>query len=143
MYENTITHEGIIEQITDEDLSVRLTRLPACGECHAKSLCSVPGADNSKMVIPGRHSGFSLGDRVYVSMAQSQGFKALLVGYFVPFIVVAITLTALSILQVQELVAGLISLATLIPYFFLIKIFRKKIESTLTFKVIKAGVQTS
>jgi len=139
MYGNTITHEGIIEQITDEDLSVRLTRLPACGECHAKSLCSIPGADTSQMVIPGRHSDLSRGDRVYVSIAQSQGFKAMLVGYFVPFVVVAITLTALSILHVREWVAGLISLGTLIPYFILIKVFRKRIESTLTFKVSKAS----
>jgi len=142
MYGNTITHEGIIEKVTDQDLLVRLTRLPACGECHAKGLCSVPGAEQNELVIQGRHREFNSGDRVIVSIARSQGFRALALGYILPFLLVVLTLSILTLFHLKEWLAGLMSLGMLIPYYILITVLRKRIEDSLTFKIIKASHNT-
>jgi sigma-E factor negative regulatory protein RseC len=139
MYGSTITHEGIIEQVTDEELSVRLTRLPACGECHAKSMCSVPGAENNELLVPGMYREFNHGDRVTVSIERAHGFRAVFLGYVLPFLLVVTTLSVLTFLHMKEWIAGLISLGILAPYYTMITILKKRIEDSLTFRVFKSS----
>jgi sigma-E factor negative regulatory protein RseC len=68
-------------------------------------------------------------------MAQSMGYAAVTLGYFIPFLIVILTLIILISFSVTELSAGLISLSVLAPYYTLMYIFRNKIDKKFTFTI--------
>ena len=78
-------------------------------------------------------SRFSNGDKVRIVLAQSLGFRALFLGYVLPFLLVLCTLLIVSALGNSELIAGLVSLAVLIPYYIGLKLFRGKLERQFSF----------
>ena len=54
------------------------------------------------------------------------GNKAILLGYFVPFILLISTLLILSAFGLPDWIAGLVSILILIPYFIIIYLYSGK-----------------
>ena len=76
-----------------------------------------------------------LPDNVVVLMKKSMGYGALFLGYVFPFILVITVLIILAALPVTELIAGLGSLAILIPYYLVLYFFRNRISNKFEFSV--------
>ena len=72
-------------------------------------------------------------EKVRVVLAQSLGFRALFLGYILPFLLVLTALLIASATVVSELVAGLISLSVLLPYYIGLKLFRGKLDRQFSF----------
>ncbi len=68
-------------------------------------------------------------------LKKSLGFKALFLGYILPFLLLVITLfTSLTITK-NEGLAGLLSVGVLLPYYLGLYFFRKKISNTFIFEI--------
>jgi sigma-E factor negative regulatory protein RseC len=78
------------------------------------------------------------GESVNLVMTQSMGNKAVILGYFIPFVLVLMTLLILSGL-LNELWAGLISLSVLVPYYIILSLFKDRLSKTFEFKIEPAG----
>ena len=131
----TITHEGLVIKVPgDGTAEVEIIVAEACGTCHAKSVCSAGKADTKTITVK---CGASItpGDHVTVVMQQSQGFRALTIGYIIPFIVLITAFVLCTIVGVGELVSALLSFAALGAYYFVIWLLRKKIEEKFEFKI--------
>ncbi|NQS88404.1 SoxR reducing system RseC family protein, partial [Patescibacteria group bacterium] len=87
-----IRHEGIIEEIDNQEITVRFLSNSACSECHAKSVCSVSDSPEKHVVIESSGYHYNTGDKVDIILARSLGFKALFLGYIFPFLTVFFTL---------------------------------------------------
>jgi sigma-E factor negative regulatory protein RseC len=70
---------------------------------------------------------------VTIRMKQSSGHIAVFLGYVMPLILLVAVLIILISLSVPELTAGLGALAVLIPYYFILYIFRNKISRKFIF----------
>jgi len=137
MYGRSITHEGVIEEISDKKLFIRLSRLPACSDCHAKGICSVPDSADGEVMVADRKNGIRKGDHVMVSITRSHAYRALIIGYILPFLLVLGTAILFSAFQAREWLTALLALAVLVPYYLLVRQLSARIERTFTFSVTK------
>jgi hypothetical protein len=72
-----------------------------------------------------------------VEVSKHLGLKAVALGYFLPFLFLLAVLVGLLAAGIPEMSAGLLSLGSLIPYYLLLYVFRKRIESNFTFSIKK------
>lgn len=127
-----INHDGIVKENCGKSVIVTISTSSACSGCHAKGSCNTFGNEEKMIEVEGSYN-VKPGDNVTVMMMQSMGYKALFLGYILPFFSVLATLITLISLNIRELTAGLVSLAVLIPYYFILALFRKKINEKFTF----------
>ena len=129
---NIIQHEGIVEKTDKGSVMVRITSVSACSGCHAEGSCSMTGKEDKLIMITGNYN-VSEGDCVTVMMRKSMGYRAVFLGYVLPFFSVLIMLVFLNSTGFSELTAGLLSLSVLIPYYALLFLIRKKIDKEFIF----------
>jgi sigma-E factor negative regulatory protein RseC len=131
-----IEHIGVIQQIEGSTAHVVFTVHSACNTCHAKGVCSVAGMEEKSVDVI--HDGsVRTGEKVKIVLRQSLGYKALLLGYLLPFLFVLSSLVVFTSFFDNEALAGIYSLAMLIPYYLIIYFFRKKIRRDFSFTIRK------
>ena len=114
---------------------VNIVSESACSACHAKGACSAADYQDKEVEITSFARNYTPGEQITVIFKQSQGFAALLWGYIMDFILVLTTLIIASVLLENELLAGLISLGTLIPYYSALYFFRNSINRIFKFEI--------
>jgi sigma-E factor negative regulatory protein RseC len=130
--DKNIEHEGIVRAADEKSVTVVLSPIAACSGCHSEKSCGMAGSEEKIVNIQGRFS-VKTGDRVVVTMKQSLGYSALFIGYLIPLIIVVVLLILLISVSVNELYAGLLSIAVLIPYYSGLFVYRKFIDKKFSF----------
>ena len=133
---NTIEHTGIVKSIEKNYVNIAILSHPSCSGCVASGVCDVSGK-SEKLIRAGSRIDLTPGDRVMVVMEQSLGYRALLLGYILPFITVLIMLITLTSLSVHELLAGLISIGSMAVYYLVIYLNKEKIGRKFSFTIKK------
>ena len=132
-----IEHEGIIDHIDGDVAHVKIESLSACASCHAKGACSAADQEEKYLHVPLKGATYRLGESVQVQVAKKLGIRAVALGYFYPFLVLMLVLITMIAAGIPELKAGTFALLSLVPYYLVIYLFRKRIESTFTFSLKK------
>lgn len=133
-------HEGTVASICGDTMIVRIVVSSACSGCAAKGYCTPSENKDRDIRVDGFSGDFVSGERVKVVMQQSLGFRALCIGYIIPFAVVLATLPAVYRVTGNELVSGLSALLILVPYYLIIKLLNRKITKVFGFTVQKINV---
>lgn len=136
MSEELVSHRGVITEIEPDIIRVCIIAESACAACHAKGFCSA--ADQKEKVIEARNrkpNNFKIGDSVQVTMKKVTGLKAVLYGYFLPFIMLILTLLIIYEITGNQAIAGLSALFILIPYYFALYLLREKLKSGFEFEL--------
>lgn len=128
----TIEHDGTVKKVDSNSVLVSISKSSACSGCHAEGMCGISGKQEKIVDVIGRYN-VSPGDTVTVLMEISTGYKAVVLSYLIPLIIVIAGLIALNSLSASELTAGLVSISLLVPYFLILYLFRKKINRSFTF----------
>ena len=125
----TISHEGIVTKITDDELEIKILAQSACAACHAKSACGM-GEQAEKMLTVPRPKGrdFALNQRVNIKMAIGQGNKAAVLAYLIPIVLLLAVLFVCLGLGLNEGLSALISIVALIPYYIILYLKRDKLK---------------
>ena len=137
MSNNVIEHRGRIDAIEGNCIKVHFISMSACSNCHAGSLCSASGMEKKEVEIIADSRRFQVGEEVNVLLRQSMGFKALFYGYVLPFILLVTALFLFSAIFQNEVVAGLLSLGMLLPYYLFVYHSKDHFQRTLTFDLKK------
>lgn len=132
-----IDHDGIIEHIEGDVAHVKINSESACAACHAKGVCSAADQEEKFLDVAMNGEQYNSGEIVKVMVTRRLGFKAVALGYFYPFLVLMAVLISLTLVGVEELKAGLFALLALIPYYLVLYLTRKRIESSFTFSIQK------
>jgi positive regulator of sigma E activity len=133
--EETITHEGMVLKAPgDGTAEVEIFVAEACAGCHAKSVCS-PGKSDTRIITVKSDAVLNPGDRVTLVLQQSQGFRALALGYVIPFIVLIAAFVLSTIAGAGELASAFLSFAAIGIYYFIIWLLRKRIDEKFEFKI--------
>jgi positive regulator of sigma E activity len=128
----TIQHDGTVTKVDGNSVLVTITSHPACSGCHAEGLCGISGREEKIIDIRGRYN-VSPGDSVTVIMEQSTGYKAVVLSYLIPLVIVITGLIVCNLLSLNELTAGLVSISFLVPWYLILYLFRNKINRSFTF----------
>ncbi len=134
--QENITHPGIVEQLTDDKVFVKILSMSACSSCHAKGMCNVAEVEEKVVELkkdPQRE--VKVGDQVTLEMKKSLGSYAVMLGYIVPFFLLIGVLILVLFLSGDEGAAGLSAILALIPYYWLLYTYRRKLKSTFRFMI--------
>ena len=133
-----IKHRAKIVRITTNCVDVAVEASEACSSCHAKSICT-SGSDQEKIISVFTDNAplYQVGEDVEVAMQRTMGIKAVMWAYMFPFLLVFTLLLILLQTGCGELASGLVSLATLIIYYFALYLLRNRISKEINFKIYR------
>jgi sigma-E factor negative regulatory protein RseC len=139
--QNTIEHQGVIISIDDKVAHVKIEQTSACASCHVKSVCGA--SEKSEKIIDANlmDASLKIGDQVTVIGQKSLGIQAILLAYVLPFVLIVVILFFANIFTTNELVIGTCALASLIPYFAVLRLMRNKIQAKFQFYAIKKDIE--
>ena len=136
MASGTIIHPGIIERIAGDRVFIRILSQSACSSCHAKGACTIADVEEKIIEADIDPSGNRKpGEQVMVKMEESLGHKAVLMGYVLPLVVLVGSVILFLSLFKHEGLAALLSILMLVPYYFTLYLFRKRLRKEFRFRV--------
>ena len=132
----TISHEGIVTNITDEELEIKILAQSACAACHAKSACGMGEQAEKILTVPRpKDQDFTLNQKVNVKMAIGQGNKAAVLAYLIPIVLLLAVLFVCLGLGMNEGLAALISIVALVPYYIVLYLRRDKLKKKFDYSI--------
>jgi sigma-E factor negative regulatory protein RseC len=133
-----IEHTGIVTEIKDKELKVNILQASACAKCSISGACGV-SEDNEKVINIHsiKASDYRQGEKVNVFYRRSLGFRALFLGYLLPFLILLTSLIILTTITQNEGLSGLVSLGLLIPYYLILYFTKDRIKKTFAFSIEK------
>jgi sigma-E factor negative regulatory protein RseC len=136
MREETISHEGVVTKITDDDLEIKILAQSACAACHAKSACGMGEQAEKILTVPRpKDKEFSINQKVNVKMAIGQGNKAAVLAYLIPILLLLAVLFACLGLGLNEGLSALLGIVALIPYYIVLYLKRDKLKQKFEYNV--------
>ena len=134
----TITHIGKVVAVSDDKITVLVSRASACGGCHAKGFCTSTNSKETLMLIPNGGESVSQDDEVKVFINRSVGFQAVAFAFILPVaLMLALVFILLSVTNLGEELSGVVGLVSLVPYFLLLRLFNHKITKKFIFHIEK------
>ena len=136
MTNETISHEGVVTKITEDELEIKILAQSACAACHAKSACGMGEQAEKILTVPRpKDKEFTLMQKVNVKMAIGQGNKAAILAYLIPIILLLAVLFVCLGLGISEGLSALISIIALIPYYIVIYLKRDKLKQKFEYTI--------
>lgn len=133
--EEKVLHAGVVQEVSENKITVIIVNASACSSCHAQGACLVSDLKEKEIEIHHFSGEYHPGQQVNIVGRTSQGYKAAFYGYILPFILVFATLLLSISLTSGEGLAGILSLAILIPYYAALYFFRNKLKSSFEFEI--------
>lgn len=132
-----IRHSGIVDTVEGDCVKVRILQTSACAHCKIAGHCNASDSKEKIIDVYGVADAarFRAGDDVVVSASVDTASQALLFGFGFPFIVLMGVLFGVYSLTGDEAVAALSGLASLIPYYILLRVFRDRLAGRMKFEV--------
>ena len=138
MAKQEVSHSGVVQEIgADGKIKVSIISKAQCISCQLNKSCSVADVKEKIIEIDNYGGVLKIGEMVDVALKESTGFKALFLGYVLPFLILFITLIVASGYSENELFVGLLALSTLVPYYFALYLLQNVIKKEFSFFVHK------
>ena len=136
MTNNTIKHLGIVENIQGSHLSVRIVQTSACAACSVKGHCSsADSKDKIIDIIDTAAASYQVGENVMLVGETSMGMQAVALAFIIPFVLLIFTLFLFMALIENELYAALLSLAVLVPYYYILWLNKTRLKQKFSFTI--------
>lgn len=131
-----IKHYGIVEEVKDGCIKVRIVQTSACATCKIAGHCTASESKEKLVDVYGENkSNLKTGDEVVVVASQNVGFLAVLLSAVIPLFILVAALAAGIYLTGDEALGAIVGIASLAPYFFIIYALREKIRNKLSFHI--------
>jgi sigma-E factor negative regulatory protein RseC len=139
-----IKHDGIVIAVNgDGTVLVRIVQTSACAACKAKAMCASAESKEKEILAlfvgeEAKRQDIKLGDEVVVMVQQKMGWKAILLAYMLPFIIM-MTVVAIGngLLGIREEVIGTAALCAMGVYYIVLGFFKDKIQKEFSFTARK------
>lgn len=126
-----IEHIGTVIARDKGKVQVRFTQMTSCAACHARSLC-LSAESKEKEVWAYALEEMQIGDTVMVEVSERLAWKAVLLAYGLPLVVMMAALCVMRI-WLSEAIAGTISLVALSLYYIILSMFKDRLERNFDF----------
>lgn len=127
-----------IQKIGTDYIEVAFQAFSACGSCSLHALCSSKESCHKTMKIRTEHpSDFSIGEKIRIQIDSSAGLIAALYAYFLPLILLVITVSTTFFVFGNENWAGISGIIILIPYYFGLFLKQKYFKNRFTYHITK------
>ena len=145
-----IKHDGIVIAVNgDGTVLVRIVQTSACASCKAKAMCASAESKEKEILATG-DGLLAIGDEAEVVVQQKMGWKAVLLAYMLPFVVMmsvvaignwllAIGDGPLAMGKNGEAIIGTVALCAMGVYYIVLGFFKDKIQKDFSFTARKKG----
>ena len=133
MNNKSVTQDGVVVGINNGKVLVRIISKSACASCHAKGACSTADMAD-KIIETDSDDSMVVGEQVTIAMDEQLGWLAVFYAFFIPFILVIVTLFATASLTGSETSGALASLLILPIYYTILHYFKDSLANLFTFK---------
>ena len=135
--EELIRHTGVVLSVSGESALVEITQSSACSACKARIMCMSSESQqkqmNAIMLEP-----LKPGDQVEVEVREKLAWKAVLLAYILPFIVMLGIIAILDfVTDWSEAVVGTLSLCGIALYYIGLSVFKHRLQKQFTFTARK------
>ncbi|MBR8538097.1 SoxR reducing system RseC family protein [Carboxylicivirga sediminis] len=130
-----IEHEGIVTEVSPQLIKVRIVNESACASCHANGSCTAADLQDKIIDVYQSESNVQIGQKVMILGKKSLAPKAVLLAYIYPILIILAVLVTVFYLTSDELLAGGMALAALVPYYLFIYLLKDKLKRTFSFTI--------
>lgn len=132
-----IKHSGVIDDISEKCVKVRILQTSACAHCKIAGHCNSTDSKEKVIDIYNVPDSWILntGDQVVVTATTGMAANALLLSFGIPLIIMIAALIIINILTSDETFAALGSIVALAPYYAVLYMNREKLKSKITFEI--------
>lgn len=132
-----IRHTGVVRSVSGGMAHVEIVQTSACSACKARSMC-VSSESRQKEMDAIMLEPMQIGDQVEVEVRERLAWKAVLLAYILPFIVMLGVIVALDYLTCwSEAVVGTLSLCSIALYYIGLSAFKHRLQRQFTFTARK------
>ena len=131
-----ITHDGVVVGIDGQDVHVMIVQHSACAGCHANGACTASDSKDKIIIAKSRGEAYQIGEQVLLVGSNSMAWSALAYAFILPLILSIALLFVVSGI-VSEAMSCLFVLALLAIYYFILFLFRSKLETKFVFYIEK------
>ena len=138
-----IKQSGIITNIENDTLSIKITTCSACSQCSAKSFCSMSEQQDKIITAKVKNSSqYNINDHVNVSINHNQAIKAVFFSYVFPLILLLVTTISFYVMGFDDFISGISGIIVLIPYYFGLFLLKNKLGADFQFNVSSPKIIT-
>lgn len=132
---NRIRHSGIVEEVWDNCVKVRILQTSACAGCKVAGHCNASESKEKTVEVigSGMTGRYSKGDNVIVSVSSDMGMKAVGLAFVIPFVILLAVIFIIDMLVGDEVVSAIVGVCSLIPYYILLYAFKERIGKSFVF----------
>ena len=135
--EELIRHEGIVLSIHADMAHVQIVQTSACSACKARSMC-MSSESQAKEMDAVMLEKIQVGDRVEVEVRERLAWRAVLLAYILPFVVMMAVIAGLDYFtNWSEAIVGTLALCSIALYYIGLNAFRNKLQKQFTFTARK------
>jgi len=132
-----IRHTGVVRSVSGGMAHVEIVQTSACSACKARSMC-MSSESRQKEMDAIMLEPMQVGDQVEVEVRERLAWKAVLLAYILPFIVMLAVIVALDYLTCwSEAVVGTLSLCSIALYYIGLSAFKHRLQRQFTFTARK------
>ena len=133
-----IRHEGVVNSIDGQKVTVRILQASACQGCQASRICRAAESKEKLVEVFFKDAGsLSPGQAVIIEGEESMGMTAVLLAFGIPLLLLVIGLVAGFMFSGSEKVAAAAALGILVPYYILLVLLRDRIKKDFQFRITK------
>lgn len=132
-----IHHEGVVLTVEGASVRVEIVQTSACQACKAKQMC-LSSESKSKLIDAVMLEPVSPGDQVEVTVRETLAWRAVLLAYVLPFLVLVGVIAAVTFwTEWNDAVAGGAAIGATAVYYLILSLFRKRLQRQFSFTVRK------
>ena len=137
-----IRHSGVIDSISGGVVRVRILQQSACSACRVSGYCHASEAKEKLVDVNcDDASAYRVGQAVVVTASRQVAFRATLLGFIVPLIIIIVVLVVAIRVTGSEAVAALSALGALMLWYSLLWLLRSMISSQVSFQIEEENVE--
>ena len=132
-----IHHEGIVLSVEGTNARVEIVQTSACQACKARQMC-LSSESKSKMVDAVMLESVVPGDRVEVTVRETLAWRAVLLAYVLPFLVLVGVVAGVTVwTDWNDATAGGLAIVATAVYYLILSLFRNRLQRQFSFTVRK------
>ena len=122
--------QGIVTSVKGKHATVKVDKKTECDKC---GMCLFPQGASSTEFNVANKIGASEGDLVTIETAKDAKFMGAMLVFFVPLVLIALSMVLAVVVIKNEIYALLISVVSIAIWFFVLSIIDKKLKNTKSF----------
>ena len=132
-----IKHEGVVLSTNGNMAHVEIVQTSACSACKARSMCMSSESQQKQMDVV-MLEPMQAGDRVEVEVRERLAWRAVLLAYILPFVVMLAVIAVMDYAtDWSEAITGTLSLCAIALYYLILSAFKHKLQKQFSFTARK------